>query len=168
MHPHTAAAPSGHPHGPMRRHRREIEDRQEIDEILHSGKLAHLALSDNNVPFLVPVFYAYSGESLYFHSATEGTKIRILQQNPVVCFEVSIDHGIIDSDAACDFEARHRTVIGLGSATFVADTAEKIRALDSIVARFSERKFDYPKERLDHTAVIRIDIDSIKGKKYGF
>ena len=157
-----------HPHGNMRRKEREITDRKEIDEIIHLGKVMHLALSDNNLPFLVPVFYTYNGTFIYFHSAKAGTKIDIMKKNNNVCFEISIDHGIIESDIACDFEAKHRTVIGFGKAEFVENEEEKIAALDGIVAQFTDKKFEYPKGNLNATAVIRINILSIKGKKHGF
>ncbi|MDR2765491.1 MAG: pyridoxamine 5'-phosphate oxidase family protein [Tannerella sp.] len=158
---------SAHPHGTMRRREREITDRKEIDEILYSGKVMHLALSDDNLPFLVPVFYAYDGVSLYFHSAKAGTKIEIMKKNDNVCFEVSIDHGIVESDMACDFEAQHRTVIGFGKAEFIEADEDKIAALNRIVARFTDRKFEFPKGNLNATAVIRINIVSVKGKKHG-
>ncbi len=156
-----------HPHGPMRRKDREITDRAEIDAILRTAKVMHIALSDNNVPFIVPVFFAYDGEALYFHSARAGTKIDILKRNPSVCFEVSITDGVIESDSACDFEARHRTAIGFGAASFVEDEAEKIAALNRIVARFSERTFTFPAANLAATAVVRIAVASIKGKRHG-
>ena len=124
--------------------------------------------ADNNIPFIVPVFFAYDGTALYFHSASAGTKVEIMKRNNKVCFEISIDHGIIASDKACDFEAQHRTVIGFGKAVFVTDGAEKVKALDGIVAQFSDQKFEYPQRNLERTAVIRIDIESIKGKKHGF
>ena len=153
---------------PMRRRSREITDRAEIDAILASDKVLHLALARDNVPFLVPVFYGFDGKALYVHSASAGTKIEILKTNNRVCFEVTTENGVVTAEAACDFEAKHRTVIGFGRASFVDDVAEKTRALDLIVSRFTDRKFDYPAEKLGITKVIRIDIDSIKGKAYGF
>ena len=157
-----------HPnHGPMRRKQREITDTAEIADILKKGQVMNLALADNNIPFTVPVFYAYDGVAVYFHSALAGTKIEIMKKNSLVCFSVSIDNGVIESDKACDFEAKHRTVIGLGNAVFVEDEAEKIKALDMIVALFTDKKFEYPLSSLKGTAVIRIDIESIKGKKHG-
>lgn len=84
-----------------------------------------------------------------------------------MCFEVSLDHGVIEAENPCDFEAKHRTVIGIGKAVAVEDEAEKIAVLDRIVARFTERKFEYPKATLAHTAVTRIEIISVKGKKHG-
>ena len=157
----------GHPHGVMRRKDREITDRAEIDGIIRSANLMRIALVDGEMPFLVPVFYGFDNKSLYFHSAQGGTKIDILKRNNNICFEISIDQGFIESEEPCDFEAKHRTAIGIGKAVFIEDVDEKIKALDLIVAHFSDKKFEYPKSKLQHTTVIRIDITSVKGKKHG-
>ena len=156
-----------HPHGPLRRKEREIVDRSEIDAILGEGKVMRIALVDGDIPFLVPVFFVYDGDAVYFHSAKVGTKMRILAKNPNICFEVSLDQGVVPADAACDFEARHRTAIGWGTAAPVEDEAEKIRILDLLVAKFTDRKFDYPQAMLSHTAVTRIEVRTLKGKKHG-
>ena len=157
-----------HPHESMRRKDREITSRPVIDGILRSATLSRIAMVDEEMPFLVPVFYAFDGNSLYFHSAQAGRKIDILKRNNDVCFEISVDHDIIESEEACDFEAKHRTVIGLGKAFFVEDEPQKIKALNMIVGNFTDRKFEYPKTNLARTAVIRIDIKSVKGKMHGF
>ncbi|MDR3557848.1 MAG: pyridoxamine 5'-phosphate oxidase family protein [Syntrophobacteraceae bacterium] len=154
------------PHGAMRRKDREITERAEIEEIISSAKIMHLALADRDVPFLVPLHFAFDGQAIYFHSARDGAKIEMLKRNNLVCFEISDHSGVVESRLACDFETVHRTVIGLGRAHFVEDDAEKVRALDLIVAQFTEKKFTYPPNRLDATMVVRIDIDSVKGKKH--
>ena len=156
------------PHGPMRRKDREIADRAAIDAVLADETVMHLALSDENVPFVVPVFFAYDGAALYFHSAPAGTKIDILRRNDRVCFSVTAGVGVIEDEQACDFEARHRTVIGSGRARFVEDPAEKARILDLIVGRFTDRAFTYPPNRLAQTAVVRVEVEQIKGKSHGF
>lgn len=153
---------------PMRRRSREITDRAEIEAIIRADRVMRLALAKDNVPFLVPVFYGFDGTSLYFHSASAGSKIDILKANDRVCFEISVDHGVITAEEACDFEAQHRTVIGFGRARFVTDEAEKSRALDLIVAKFTDRRFDYPKAKLGITTVVRIGIERVTGKSYGF
>jgi uncharacterized protein len=153
---------------PMRRKDREIADRSEIDAILREGKIMNLALCDGEVPFLVPLFYAYDGKSIYFHSARQGSKVEILRKNNLARFAVSLAEGTIENEIACDFEARHRTVIGLGKVSFVEEIGEKRLALDMIVGRFSPRKFSYDKAALERTLVARIDIESIKGKKHGY
>lgn len=160
--------PTAGPFGPLRRKDRLMADRADIDAVLNEGRVMRLALADGDTPFVVPVFFAYDGEALFFHSAKAGTKIDILKRNPKVCFEVSVDHGIIESDKACDFEARHRTVIGFGRAEFVDDAAQKTAALARIVARFTDRRFEFPEANLKTTAVVRIAIESMTGKRHGF
>ncbi|MGE4267256.1 MAG: hypothetical protein AB7F25_07465 [Deferribacterales bacterium] len=75
---------------------------------------------------------------------------------------------MIESDKACILNAKHRIVIGLENAVFVEDETEKTEALDMIVALFTDKKLEYPLNNLKGTVVIRIDIESIKGKKHGF
>lgn len=164
----SSTAAAGAPFGPMRRKDREVTDRAEIDAIIRQATVMHLALADAGQPFVVPVFFGYDGRALYVHSARSGTKIELLKRNNRVCFEMTVDHGIIESDKACDFEARHRTVVGFGKAVFVEDEAEKIAALQMIVARFTDKSFDFPAANLKTTAVVRIDIDSVTGKRHGF
>lgn len=162
-HPHGL-----HPHGPMRRRDREITDRAEIDEIIRTTQVMHLALADGPNPFVVPLFFAYDGTAIYFHSASQGTKIEILKRNNNVCVEFSQPHGVIPNEIPCDFEARHRTVIATGKAIFVTDAQEKADALDKIVARFTSQKFTYPPGNFSQTTVVRIVLDSVKGKKHGY
>ena len=109
---------ASHPHvqRPMRRKAREIVDPKQIDQLLRDEKLMHLAMSQNDIPFLVPVYFAWDGSSLYFHSAQSGSKVDILRGNPEVCFEISAVSGFIEAPEACDFEASHRTVVGFGRA----------------------------------------------------
>jgi nitroimidazol reductase NimA-like FMN-containing flavoprotein (pyridoxamine 5'-phosphate oxidase superfamily) len=152
----------------MRRKAREIADPTQIDNVLRQEKLMHLAMSQNDVPFLVPVYFGWDGKALYFHSANAGSKIEILQANPEVCFEVSSVTGFVEAPEACDFEAQHRTVIGFGRAAFITNEAEKTRALDLIVARFTDQRFEYPKENLAKTFVIRIDVHAMKGKQHAY
>lgn len=61
------------------------------DDIIHHlltsqwfGRLACAA--DGNI-LLVPVAYLYDGQFIYIHTR-EGTKTRMISQNPAVCFEV--------------------------------------------------------------------------------
>ncbi|MFT4174633.1 MAG: pyridoxamine 5'-phosphate oxidase family protein [Rhodocyclaceae bacterium] len=152
----------------VRRRDREITARADIDAILADTTVMHLALADGDCPFVVPVYFAYDGQALYFHSAGAGTKIDILRRNPRVCFEMSVEQGFIAADMACDFEARHRTAIGFGRAHFVEDEAAKVEALNRIVARFSSTPFAFPKNRVAHTTVVRIDIEALRGKQHGF
>ena len=151
----------------MRRKDREITDPAEMAEIIRSARLMRIALVDGDWPFLVPVFYGYDGTHLYFHGAQQGQKVDLIRKNPNIAFEISVDHGIIEDAEPCDFEAKHRTVIGRGKASFLSDPQEKAAALDLIVAKFTPKKFEYPASKLEHTGVVKIEVVALQGKKHG-
>lgn len=59
----------------------------QIENILTSQAIGRLACSDGKQPYIVPVTYAYDGEYIYGQT-NEGSKLKLLRKNPLVCFEV--------------------------------------------------------------------------------
>jgi nitroimidazol reductase NimA-like FMN-containing flavoprotein (pyridoxamine 5'-phosphate oxidase superfamily) len=59
----------------------------EIDELLAKQVVGRLGCHANGVTYVVPVSYAYDGHFIYVRSF-EGMKIKMLRQNPGVCFQV--------------------------------------------------------------------------------
>jgi len=61
----------------------------QISNVLSSQAVGRLACTDGRQPYIVPVTYAYDGEYIYGQT-NEGTKLKILRGNPIVCFEVGL------------------------------------------------------------------------------
>ena len=59
----------------------------EMDNLLHSQLIGRLACIQGNEPYIVPMAYAYDGKNI-LGQTVPGLKLRILEQNPKVCFEV--------------------------------------------------------------------------------
>ncbi len=59
----------------------------EIDEMLTSELVGRIGCHVDGLTYVVPVIYAYRGDSLYVFSV-EGQKTRMMRENPAVCFEV--------------------------------------------------------------------------------
>ena len=53
----------------MRRLDKEITDLQLITEILEKSEICRLGLVENNEAYIVPVNFAYAGNSIYLKSA---------------------------------------------------------------------------------------------------
>lgn len=66
----------------------QVEELSEkhIDEILRRVGFGHLGCSRNNVPYVVPVNFAYSDGLIYLYT-TEGKKADIIDDNPNVCLQ---------------------------------------------------------------------------------
>lgn len=152
----------------MRRSEKEIKSRNEIGAVMQKADACRIGLCDGATPYVVPVNFGYRNGRLYFHSAKEGRKLSLIRQNNNVCFEMDIDHEFIESDVGCRWAMKYKSVIGTGKAFFIEDAAEKIASLKIIMAHYSDKEYDFSESDADKVAVIRIDIESLSGKKSGY
>jgi nitroimidazol reductase NimA-like FMN-containing flavoprotein (pyridoxamine 5'-phosphate oxidase superfamily) len=67
----------------------------EIEELLLHGHVGRLGCHAEGRTYIVPIAYAYDGESVIAHSS-DGLKIRTMRANPAVCFEVDDIRGLDD------------------------------------------------------------------------
>jgi nitroimidazol reductase NimA-like FMN-containing flavoprotein (pyridoxamine 5'-phosphate oxidase superfamily) len=151
----------------MRRKEKEIADKSEIESIIRKSLVCRLGLADNGAPYIVPLCFGYKDNSLYFHSAREGRKIKILKRNNEVCFEFDGNLEVKAGKTACDWGMNYRSVIGYGRASFVEDPEEKRMALDVIMAQYTDGAFEYSEKALGNALVIKVAIESMTGKQSG-
>jgi uncharacterized protein len=151
----------------MRRKDREIADRAAMEAIIRSGRVCHLAMSDGGQPYVVPLSYGYRDGVLYLHGAPEGRKIDVLKRNAAVCFDIVSECELVSAPTACGWSMKYRSVIGFGTASFVADADEKAEALGVVMRQYSTGTFAFPPEAVAKTTVIRVDIQSMTGKQRG-
>lgn len=151
----------------MRRFEQEIQDMDEIEEIIRLAQVCRLAMSVADHPYIVPLCFGYQPGVLYFHSAGEGKKLDMLEENQNVCFEFDVDVELLKADEACDFGMNYRSVIGFGKAQILEDDEAKRRGFDVIMRQYSDGSYSYPDSEVKGTTIIRVDIQSMTGKKNG-
>ncbi len=149
----------------MRRVEKEIKDQKEIEEILNKSEVCRLGMVDGDTPYIVPLNFGYKDGAIYFHSAQEGKKIELMKRNPRICFEVDNFTKIKKAPLACDWGIEYSSVIGWGNADILENLEDKKQGLDIIMAQYSGRKFDFPEENIKRTAVIKVSIEKMTGKK---
>lgn len=152
----------------MRRKDWEINDIAVIEGIIRKGQVCRLALSENGLPYIVPLCFGYKNNNLFFHTAREGKKLDILRKNNNVCFEIDTDQELLKGKKACDCSMKYRSVIGFGKAELIEDIESKRKALDIIMQNYLEGSFEYPEESIQNTVIIRVEIESMTGKKSGY
>ncbi|MBC8420174.1 MAG: pyridoxamine 5'-phosphate oxidase family protein [Desulfobacterales bacterium] len=152
----------------MRRKEKEILDREEIESIIKKADVCRLAFSVDNRPYIVPLNFGYKEKCLYFHTASVGKKIDMLTTNNNVCFELDVDCALVKSENPCDWTMKYRSVIGHGKAFVLTDAEEKRRALDIIVEHYSGIANEYDEKRVNRLAIIKVEIQSMTGKKSGY
>ncbi|WP_010245794.1 pyridoxamine 5'-phosphate oxidase family protein [Acetivibrio cellulolyticus] len=153
----------------MRRADKEITDKTLIDKILIEAEVVRLAMVDEGTPYLVAMNYAYVDGCLYMHSAIEGRKINILRENNNVAFQTDTDVELVLKEEACSCSTKYLSVFGTGKATFIEDKKEKVKTLDAIMTKHTGKAgFEYPEKMLEKTLIIKVQIESVTGKKSGY
>jgi len=152
----------------MRRSEKEVKDPTWMEAVLRKALVCRIALCAGNEPYLVPMNFGYRDGCLYLHSAPEGRKIDLLRQNSRVCFEVETDCELSPSATACKWGVKYRSVIGFGRASFVEGPKAKTEALDILVEHYTPGKFKFPRQAVAKIVVIKVEIESMTGKKSGY
>jgi uncharacterized protein len=153
----------------MRRNEKEITDIKTLEDILSEADICRIALSENNIPYIVPMNFAYSKNTIYLHSIDEGRKIELLKNNNNLCFEAESRTEIVKSENPCNWGMKYLSVIGYGIAYFIDDFTEKTKALNIILNKYSgNSSHKFTEAQLAKLAVIKIIITEMTGKKSGF
>ena len=90
----------------------------EIEQLLDEVNYGHLGCSQNGMPYVVPVHFAWAKPVIYIYT-TEGKKAEIIRGNPKVCLQLE------DVKNKRDW----RSVIVQGEAAQVTDNEEREKAL---------------------------------------
>ena len=150
----------------MRREEKEIREIDQISKVIKKCQVCRLGLSQDNVPYIVPLSFGYDGTTIYFHTAKKGRKIEILAVNNNVCFEFESGVEVVQDKASpCKWSFSFQSVIGFGTAIELSSHAEKIKGLTEIMSQYSNKKWIFENMSLDNLRVWAINIKSMTGKQ---
>lgn len=153
----------------MRKREKEIKEKHAIESIMKRAAICRIGLSGNDVPYVVPLNFGYRDNCLYFHSAKEGKKIDMMQKNNTVCFEIDVDTELMQAEDPCKWSMKYSSVIGFGRAFLLEEPEEKRQALNIIMEHYSGRSSrEYPEKALGSIAIIKVQIESMTGKRSGW
>lgn len=152
----------------MRLKDKEIKEKVIIEEIFRQNNVGRLGTAIDEQPNIIPMNFAYITDKILLHSHKDGKKIKDIQKNPRVCFEV--DQGeIITGENPCDFSWKYRSAIAYGKAKIIDSPEERLKALKIISDKYSFGKGQIitPElmEKFNHLWIIEINIDKMVGKK---
>ena len=152
----------------MTKRERQITDPQQILDILDRGKVLHLGLCADNMPYVVPMNYGYTMEggklTVYLHSAVQGKKLDMLRANPNVFFAIDCDRIPFEGKLPCQYGMVYSSVMGTGKARLVEDVEEKKRAMSILMKTQTGKDFSFEDRLVSIVAVIRIDVTEYTAK----
>jgi nitroimidazol reductase NimA-like FMN-containing flavoprotein (pyridoxamine 5'-phosphate oxidase superfamily) len=101
----------------------------EIDQFLTCARVGRIGivLKGESYPYVVPVGYGYFEGRIFFHTCREGLKMKAVQSNPDVCFEV--DESISDGSLA-------KSVIIFGRMEVIKEKDKMIPYLQKLIDKY--------------------------------
>lgn len=146
----------------MRRKDREMDAVFAL-EALRACEYATLAtVCPDGTPYCVPISPVVTGNTIYFHCATQGRKLDNIARNPSVCVSCAMNLKPLPEKFALEYES----AVAFGRCEVVSDDAEKTTALELICEKYAPgvQAVDAIRNSLAITGVCRITIENITGK----
>jgi nitroimidazol reductase NimA-like FMN-containing flavoprotein (pyridoxamine 5'-phosphate oxidase superfamily) len=146
---------------------KEITDETLLKQILQTTQYVTLAMSKDNLPYLVSLSHGYdkAQHCLYFHCAQEGKKLDYLTSNNIVWGQALLDHKV-----SADYCSHlYASVHFLGKVTLLDTLDEKRHAMECMIRQLKtnpeEQLAKLRRASLEATVFGRIDIEYMSGKK---
>ena len=152
---------------------RRLPDRGSYDAelahaILDEGLVAHVGLTGEHGPVVIPMLYARDGDRLLLHGSPASRLLRTAAGGVDVCVTVTLIDGLVLARSAFHHSMNYRSVVVFGQATRVQDLTERRAALDVLVeglvpGRTTEARSPNDKE-LRGTLVLALPLDEMSVK----
>ena len=143
----------------------EKERGKKIEEVFQKALYCHVAFTDGQQPYVIPLSFGTLDGSLYFHAGLEGKKLRMLQENPKVSFALEHAVALQEAKSACKFSMRYASVVGSGVATILQDPQEKSLGLNVVVQHYGAGPEEYSAKALQSLSVVKVEIKEISYKE---
>lgn len=149
----------------MRRNRQALS-REECDAVLERGTSGVLAVTgDGGWPYAVPLSYVWQDGKLYFHCAKSGHKLDAVRADDRASFCV------IDKDQVIpeEYTTYYRSVIVFGRMRELDGSAEKLRAIRALAAKYrpgfeAERQAEID-SAWDRFLILELSAGEVTGKQ---
>lgn len=153
----------------MRRKDREITDPEKIREIIADCQCCRPAFCDQGKAYIVPLSFGYTEQDgkfvFYFHSAQEGRKLDLIRRTGYAGFEMDTHYKLNQSETACGWSARFRSVIGGGRVSIVE--AEKREGLQFIMGHLTGKdQWEFDENMLKAVCVFKLEVEELACKEH--
>ena len=148
--------------------RRGSFDRDTVYKILDEAFICHVGFVDDGQPFVIPTGFGRSDDVLYVHGSAASRMLRSLEGGIPVCVTATLIDGLVLARSAFHHSVNYRSVVILGEASVVSESAEKYEALRIISEHIVPGRWDEVREpnqsELNATLVLRLPLVEVSAK----
>lgn len=143
-------------------------DKPTVYGVLDAALVVHVAFVQDGAPVIVPMIYGREGDTIYLHGARKSRVVRMLEQTPRACLNVTLVDGIVFARSAFNSSMNYRSVTVYGTPRLIEDEAGKLHSMKVISEHTMPGRWDELREPLERevkmTGVIALDIESASAK----
>ena len=143
-------------------------DKQTVFAVLDAALVAQIAFVQDGAPVVVPMIYGREGDTLYLHGARKARVVRMLEQTPRVCLNVTLVDGIVFARSAFNSSMNYRSATVYGAPQLIEDEDGKLHGMKVISEHTMPGRWDELREPLERevkmTGVIAVDIETASVK----
>lgn len=146
-----------------------ILDRKEIDAILKQCRTCFVAMSVDDVPYVLPMNFAMDGDRVILHSAQYGRMWETIKKNPKVCINWTLGEELAwqDEQVGCSYRVKSKSVIVEGTAEIVDDMEEKYRIMQQFMTHYSDLPFKFNEPAIRNVGILLVPISNLSAKEFG-
>ncbi len=143
-------------------------DKSTVYGVLDAALVAHVAFVQNGAPVIVPMIYGREGDTIYLHGARKSRVVRMLEQTPRACLNVTLVDGIVFARSAFNSSMNYRSATVYGIPRLIEDEDGKLHGMKVISEHTMPGRWDELRKPLESevkmTGVIELHIESASAK----
>ncbi|MBB6446886.1 pyridoxamine 5'-phosphate oxidase family protein [Bacillus benzoevorans] len=128
----------------MRMAARICLDEEKVNSFLLKTQTGYLGLSAEDMPYIVPLNYVWHEGNIYFHGATTGRKIDMLQRNANATFVLSENYGTMTDPTPANTDTAYFSVMLFGKVEIVDDLTEATSAMQQLLEKYVPQYYKTP------------------------
>jgi uncharacterized protein len=148
--------------------KRASYDRETINSILDTALVCHVGFAIDGQPYVIPTLHVRIGDRLYIHGSSASRMLGAAADGAQIAVTVTHIDGLVLARSAFHHSVNYRSVVILGSATLVTDTAKKFTVMKGLIDHVAPGRWDHirrPNEKeLAATSVLSIPIVEASAK----
>ena len=152
----------------IREPQRAVYDRAAINAILDEALICHVGFTADSQTYVIPTMFARVNDSLYFHGSAASRMLRNLSNGLSVCITVTLADGLVLARSVFNHSMNYRSVVALGTARLIDDSAEKLTALHAFTEKILPGRWNdarQPNEKeLKATSILKLPLTEVSAK----
>ena len=152
----------------IREPQRAVYDRAAINAILDEAFVCHVGFTADSQTYVIPTMFARVSDSIYFHGSAASRMLRNLSNGLSVCITVTLADGLVLARSVFNHSMNYRSVVALGTAQLIDDSAEKLTALRAFTEKILPGRWNdarQPNEKeLKATSILKLALTEVSAK----